>query len=122
MLRITTSHSAEAAKNYFDVALKTSDYYTKDVGTWDGKGAEILRQPSKASSASVCDSSSGATSKRGSIPASIGRSCRRSPQKACIVPIRAIVGEGKGDLQEGSPDGAVDGAGADTDEQHSATT
>jgi hypothetical protein len=37
MLRITTSHSAEAAKNYFDVALKTSDYYTKDVGTW-GKG------------------------------------------------------------------------------------
>src|ERR1700737_3217921 len=42
MLRITTSHSAEAAKNYFDVALKTSDYYTKDVGTWGGKGAEIL--------------------------------------------------------------------------------
>ena len=37
MLRITTSHSAEAAKNYFDVALKTSDYYTKDVGTWGGK-------------------------------------------------------------------------------------
>src|SRR5215831_11253782 len=42
MLRITTSHSAEAAKNYFDVALKTSDYYTKDVGTWGGKGVEIL--------------------------------------------------------------------------------
>jgi hypothetical protein len=42
MLRITTSHSAEAAKNYFDVALITSDYYTKDVGTWGGKGAEIL--------------------------------------------------------------------------------
>jgi conjugative relaxase-like TrwC/TraI family protein len=42
MLRITTSHSAEAAKNYFDVALKTSDYYTKDVGTWGGKGAKIL--------------------------------------------------------------------------------
>ena len=42
MLRITTSHSAEAAKNYFDVALKTSDYYTKDIGTWGGKGAEIL--------------------------------------------------------------------------------
>jgi conjugative relaxase-like TrwC/TraI family protein len=42
MLRITTSLSAEAAKNYFDVALKTSDYYTKDVGTWGGKGAEIL--------------------------------------------------------------------------------
>jgi isocitrate dehydrogenase len=26
MLRITTSHSAEAARNYFDVALKSSDY------------------------------------------------------------------------------------------------
>ena len=38
MLRITTSHSAEAAKNYFDVALKTSDYYTKDVGIWATKG------------------------------------------------------------------------------------
>ena len=43
MPRITTSHSAEAAKNYFDVALKTSDYYTKDVGTWGGKDAEILK-------------------------------------------------------------------------------
>src|SRR6516225_5848883 len=42
MVRITTSHSAEAAKNYFDVALKQSDYYTKDVGTWGGKGAELL--------------------------------------------------------------------------------
>jgi hypothetical protein len=29
MLRITTSHSAEAAEKYFDLALKTSDYYTK---------------------------------------------------------------------------------------------
>jgi hypothetical protein len=43
MLRITTSHSAEGAKKYFDVSLKTSDYYTKDVGTWGGKGAVILR-------------------------------------------------------------------------------
>ena len=42
MLRITTSHSAEGAKKYFDVSLKTSDYYTKDIGTWGGKGAEIL--------------------------------------------------------------------------------
>ena len=42
MLRITTSHSAEGAKKYFDVALKTSDYYTKDVGNWGGKGAEML--------------------------------------------------------------------------------
>jgi hypothetical protein len=43
MLRITISHSAEGAKKYFDVSLKTSDYYTKDIGTWGGKGAEILR-------------------------------------------------------------------------------
>jgi conjugative relaxase-like TrwC/TraI family protein len=42
MLRITTSHSAQGAKKYFDVALKRSDYYTKDVGTWGGKGAEML--------------------------------------------------------------------------------
>ena len=42
MLRITTSHSAEGAKTYFDVSLKTSDYYTRDIGTWGGKGAEIL--------------------------------------------------------------------------------
>jgi hypothetical protein len=34
MLRITTSHSAEGAKKYFDVSLKTSDYYTRDTGTW----------------------------------------------------------------------------------------
>jgi hypothetical protein len=34
MLRITTSHSAEGAKKYFDVSLKMSDYYTKDIGTW----------------------------------------------------------------------------------------
>ena len=42
MLRITTSHSAEGAKKYFDVSLKTSDYYTRDIGTWGGKGAEML--------------------------------------------------------------------------------
>src|SRR5271165_2263426 len=42
MLRITTSHSAEGAKKYFDVSLKTSDYYTRDIGTLGGKGAEIL--------------------------------------------------------------------------------
>src|SRR6516225_8973450 len=42
MLRITTNHSAKGAEKYFDVALKQSDYYTKDVGTWGGKGAEIL--------------------------------------------------------------------------------
>jgi hypothetical protein len=37
-----TSHSAEAAKNYFDGALKTSDYHTKDIGIWGGKGAEFF--------------------------------------------------------------------------------
>ena len=42
MLRITTSHSADGAKKYFDVSLKTSDYYTRDIGTWGGKGAEML--------------------------------------------------------------------------------
>ena len=34
MLRITTSHSAEGAKKYFDVSLKTGDYYTMDIGKW----------------------------------------------------------------------------------------
>jgi hypothetical protein len=42
MLRITTSHSAEGAKKYFDVSLKTSDYYTRDTGKLGGKGAEML--------------------------------------------------------------------------------
>jgi hypothetical protein len=42
MLRITTSHSAKGAERYFDIALKASDYYTKNVGTWGGKGAEML--------------------------------------------------------------------------------
>jgi TrwC relaxase len=42
MLRITTSHSAEGAKKYFDVSLKTGDYYTRDIGAWGGKGAEML--------------------------------------------------------------------------------
>jgi hypothetical protein len=41
MLRIATSHSAEAAEKYFDLVLKTADYYTKDVGAWGGKGAEV---------------------------------------------------------------------------------
>jgi hypothetical protein len=39
---ITTSHSAEGAKKYFAVSLKTSDYYTKDISTWGGKGSEML--------------------------------------------------------------------------------
>jgi TrwC relaxase len=42
MLRITTNHSVEGAKKYFDVSLKTGDYYTRDIGTWGGKGAEKL--------------------------------------------------------------------------------
>jgi hypothetical protein len=42
MIRITTSHSAIEAEKYFDLALKTSDYYAKEQGTWGGKGAERL--------------------------------------------------------------------------------
>jgi hypothetical protein len=38
MLRITTSHSAEGTKKHFDVSLKTSDYYNKDIGTWVALG------------------------------------------------------------------------------------
>jgi conjugative relaxase-like TrwC/TraI family protein len=36
------SVSAEGAGNYFDVALKKSDYYAKEPGVWGGKGAERL--------------------------------------------------------------------------------
>src|ERR1700730_15047037 len=42
MSRITKSHSAIEAEKYFDLALKTSDYYAKEQGTWGGKGAERL--------------------------------------------------------------------------------
>jgi conjugative relaxase-like TrwC/TraI family protein len=42
MLRITMSDSGEGATKYFDAALARADYYTKDVGTWGGKGAEML--------------------------------------------------------------------------------
>ena len=42
MIRITTSHSAIEAEKYFDLALKTSDYYVKEQGVWGGKGAERL--------------------------------------------------------------------------------
>jgi hypothetical protein len=38
MLPITKSHAAEGAKKYFDVSLKTGDYYTRDIGKWGGKG------------------------------------------------------------------------------------
>jgi hypothetical protein len=40
MLRITINHSGQGAEKYFDVALKTGDYYTKGIGTWGGRGAE----------------------------------------------------------------------------------
>jgi conjugative relaxase-like TrwC/TraI family protein len=36
------SDSGEGAARYFDKALATGDYYTKDVGRWGGKGAERL--------------------------------------------------------------------------------
>jgi hypothetical protein len=42
MLRITASHSAEGAKKHFDVSLRTSEYHTRDTGTWGGKGEELL--------------------------------------------------------------------------------
>src|ERR1700693_6296144 len=42
MIRITKSHSAIEAEKYFDLALKTSDYYAKEQGIWGGKGAERL--------------------------------------------------------------------------------
>ena len=42
MIRITKSHSAIEAEKYFDLALKTSDYYSKEQGIWGGKGAERL--------------------------------------------------------------------------------
>jgi hypothetical protein len=42
MLRITMSDSGEGAARYFDKALATGDYYTKDVGKWGGKGAEMF--------------------------------------------------------------------------------
>jgi len=32
----------QGTEKYFDVALRQSDYYTKDVGTWGGEGAESL--------------------------------------------------------------------------------
>jgi conjugative relaxase-like TrwC/TraI family protein len=34
--------TGEGATKYFDAALATSDYYGKDPGFWDGKGAEML--------------------------------------------------------------------------------
>src|SRR5271166_14076 len=42
MLRVIMSVSAEGAEKYFDAALKRSDYYTKELGGWGGKGAERL--------------------------------------------------------------------------------
>ena len=43
MLRITMSDSAEGATKYFDAALAKGDYYTKDMGAWGGRGAEMLQ-------------------------------------------------------------------------------
>lgn len=45
MLRITTSASTEAAKDYFRRALAKGDYYMNDtelLGTWGGKGSVAL--------------------------------------------------------------------------------
>jgi hypothetical protein len=35
------SRSGQGAEKYFDVALKTGDYYTKGIGTWGGRGGEL---------------------------------------------------------------------------------
>src|SRR5215510_12749558 len=42
MFRITMSDSGEGAARYFDKALATGDYDTKDVARWGGKGAGML--------------------------------------------------------------------------------
>jgi conjugative relaxase-like TrwC/TraI family protein len=42
MLRVIMSVSAKGAEQYFDAALKKSDYYVKGLGVWGGKGAERL--------------------------------------------------------------------------------
>jgi len=34
------SVSAKGAEQYFDTALKKSDYYVKELGVWGGKGAD----------------------------------------------------------------------------------
>ena len=46
--RLAASHKVSPAmeiigteREYFDLVLKTADYYTKDVGAWGGKGAEV---------------------------------------------------------------------------------
>ena len=36
------STSAAAAEQYYDSALQRGDYYTKEVGLWGGRGAEML--------------------------------------------------------------------------------
>ena len=33
------------AEKYFDVALKTGDYYKKGIGTWGGRGGGAVRRP-----------------------------------------------------------------------------
>ena len=35
------SRSGQGAEKYFDVALKTGDYYKKGIGTWGGRGGEL---------------------------------------------------------------------------------
>jgi hypothetical protein len=39
------SRSGQGAEKYFDVALKTGDYYTKGIGTWGRKGRRAVRRP-----------------------------------------------------------------------------
>jgi hypothetical protein len=38
MLRVTMSVSAKGAEQYFDTALKKSDYYAKELGSGEERG------------------------------------------------------------------------------------
>lgn len=42
MLRIIERHGAAETAKYFEVSLATTDYYTRECGTWGGKGAQRL--------------------------------------------------------------------------------
>jgi hypothetical protein len=41
MLRITTSHSAEGAKKYFDVSLKTSSAFCPSSRCWSYRNSRL---------------------------------------------------------------------------------
>ena len=48
MLRITVCKSASAAQSYYTQGLAGQDYYSEGqeiIGTWHGRGAEMLNLP-----------------------------------------------------------------------------